>query len=610
MRSWPAGPSAWAPARLTSTFVAAPPSPGSSARGAETSIPARGWRSRTSSTRATAWRGIPYRSTDEYLDHVFSDLAWKLAKDAALGGREALEVVPAAGDSKRSAHFETFVSSTLHEKVARAGRERIGPRAIGDSGRRRLRLVWSVVPSDESYYLAATLREVGADILAVRNSRVAVSAIPESMRLSAPRIADGGGSEAGTDTGEGEGLSRSPLVGQAILVVETKPPGASVVVGGERVGETPLSRSDLRPGSWSVVLDHPWYETIRLEGQVLEDRRVLRIDRSLVRSMGAATVLLERPVAGAWVEHGAKRREVPVTLDGLPVGPVVLTLGAPGHHDLRAEVEVPKEGVALVRRRLEPIRHGTLTVTAVPTDALVTVEGAGPYRAGMRLPRGSYRVRVSREDYLASESDVEVSGESSLRVVLDRERQVEERRADDAAFGEAKRLHTPASYRSYLGRGGRHEAEARALLSGVTEPKWEVGKKFRDCPGCPEMVVVPAGSYEMGSPPGEGGRDDDEGPVHRVTISAPFAVGIYEVTFREWDACHWDGGCLRYPRDSGWGRGERPVVDVSWEDVLDYVDWLSAETGGGVSVAERVGVGVRGASGNGGAIPLGEWSGS
>ena len=106
-----------------------------------------------------------------------------------------------------------------------------------------------------------------------------------------------------------------------------------------------------------------------------------------------------------------------------------------------------------------------------------------------------------------------------------------------------------------------------------------VGSTFEDCAGCPEMVVVPAGSYRMGSPEAETGRDPDEGPVHRVTIAEPFAVGRYEVTFAQWDACHRAGGCSHRPDDQGWGRGNRPVVDVSWNDAQEYVRWLSGSTG-------------------------------
>ena len=93
------------------------------------------------------------------------------------------------------------------------------------------------------------------------------------------------------------------------------------------------------------------------------------------------------------------------------------------------------------------------------------------------------------------------------------------------------------------------------------------------------MVVVPAGSFLMGSPPTEPGRETDEGPRHRVRLPRAFAAGVYEVTFAEWDACLRAGGCDWYPPDEDWGRGRRPVINVSWEDAQQYLAWLSGRTG-------------------------------
>ena len=106
-----------------------------------------------------------------------------------------------------------------------------------------------------------------------------------------------------------------------------------------------------------------------------------------------------------------------------------------------------------------------------------------------------------------------------------------------------------------------------------------VGDIFRDCPSCPEMVVLPGGSFLMGSPL-EVWSSSEERPHHPVTIAEPLAVGRYEVTFDEWDACVAEGGCACYePEDNDWGRGRRPVINVSWEDAQDYLYWLGQKTG-------------------------------
>jgi formylglycine-generating enzyme required for sulfatase activity len=116
-------------------------------------------------------------------------------------------------------------------------------------------------------------------------------------------------------------------------------------------------------------------------------------------------------------------------------------------------------------------------------------------------------------------------------------------------------------------------------LSRGEERALQPGDLFQECVGCPEMVVVPAGWFVMGSPESERGRSADEGPQHNVSFTRPFAVGRFAVTFDEWDACTASGGCRRYrPADKGWGRGKRPVINISREDAAAYVAWLSEKT--------------------------------
>ncbi|MEO6432385.1 MAG: SUMF1/EgtB/PvdO family nonheme iron enzyme [Sphingomicrobium sp.] len=110
-------------------------------------------------------------------------------------------------------------------------------------------------------------------------------------------------------------------------------------------------------------------------------------------------------------------------------------------------------------------------------------------------------------------------------------------------------------------------------------PVPRAGSAFRDCADCPLLVVVKAGSFFMGSSAEEEGRVANEGPRHRVTINQPFAIGKYEVTFDEWDACVKDKGCGNAGNDNGWGRSRRPVISISWNDAMQYVRWLRRKTG-------------------------------
>ncbi len=124
------------------------------------------------------------------------------------------------------------------------------------------------------------------------------------------------------------------------------------------------------------------------------------------------------------------------------------------------------------------------------------------------------------------------------------------------------------------------DAHGGRFTPGTGKPEW-----FKDAEFAPQMIVVPAGSFPMGSKEGEG--EANERPQHKVTIPKAFAVGKHPVTFDEWDAFVADGGggILGFgkkdrhrPADK-WGRGRQPVVNASWEDAKAYVKWLCDSTG-------------------------------
>ncbi|MGE0856251.1 MAG: SUMF1/EgtB/PvdO family nonheme iron enzyme [Hyphomicrobiaceae bacterium] len=136
------------------------------------------------------------------------------------------------------------------------------------------------------------------------------------------------------------------------------------------------------------------------------------------------------------------------------------------------------------------------------------------------------------------------------------------------------------------------------LLSDDAERGLKPGDTFRECASaCPEMVVIPAGTFIMGSPdgktpvigldgkpkdgplaPAEKGREADEGPQREVTISQPFAVDKFEVTFDDYEACVRLKGCVLVS-DSGYRTGRKPVINISWDEAKRYVEWLARMTG-------------------------------
>jgi formylglycine-generating enzyme required for sulfatase activity len=119
------------------------------------------------------------------------------------------------------------------------------------------------------------------------------------------------------------------------------------------------------------------------------------------------------------------------------------------------------------------------------------------------------------------------------------------------------------------------------VLTVAQEQALKPGQSFKECAqDCPEMVVVPAGRFAMGSPMTDRKGFTDEIPQHWVTIAKPFAVSKNELTFADWDACVAGGGCNGYkPNDNGWGAGQQPVINVDVGDAQAYVAWLSLVTG-------------------------------
>jgi len=173
------------------------------------------------------------------------------------------------------------------------------------------------------------------------------------------------------------------------------------------------------------------------------------------------------------------------------------------------------------------------------------------------------------------------------------------RKVRDDVLSETSNTQEPFTYGSLSGQEFFFVPKGAKVAAGPDPAKGKKpGESFRDCPDCPEMVIVPAGSFMMGSPPDEAGRDKDEGPQRKVTIAQAFAVGRFEVTRGQYAAfvqatgrdtgsscAVFTGGEWKFDGNRNWRSpgfeqtDAHPLVCVSWEEAQAYVQWLSQQTG-------------------------------
>src|SRR3990172_995404 len=158
-----------------------------------------------------------------------------------------------------------------------------------------------------------------------------------------------------------------------------------------------------------------------------------------------------------------------------------------------------------------------------------------------------------------------------------------------AAPRNTSRSKPPATDQGPCLRQGRHVSTSNAMitanaatLSTSTKNKSDtfihMHDHLPDTSEGPQMIVIPAGKFVMGSPASGAGHSKGEGPQHEVVITRPFALARYPTTFSEYDVFV-EAIRREPPDDSGWGRGKRPVINVSWGDAQAYAQWVSEQTG-------------------------------
>ena len=201
---------------------------------------------------------------------------------------------------------------------------------------------------------------------------------------------------------------------------------------------------------------------------------------------------------------------------------------------------------------------GTVKIITDPGEAKIYVngkrKGSSPAKKGqtfaIKLPEGEYTVEaiIAHEFYELHGSKEVYVAEDTLQTL---EIKVNQKKL--TAAGKAKKQ-------------DQENAQKKKVQSVIEQIQQS-------------MVSIPEGSFQMGCVSGLNCRDYEK-PLHKVNINA-FKLAVTEVTFEQWDACVAAEGCSHYPEDEGWGRGKRPVINVSWDDAQQYIKWLNAASSGG-----------------------------
>lgn len=388
----------------------------------------------------------------------------------------------------------------------------------------------------------------------------------------------------------GPGLIR----GSATIRVDSTPSGATVVLNGDERGVTPVEISGVRPGEALLHLRHPHHDPT-LTRLTLERGERKTHHASFPPAFGALEVVTNPRGARVILDGRTLDGVTPISLDAIPTGEHTVEVSIYGRETKTATIEVFPRTETRHALELNRVPMGELMLELAPPNATVELFDAPlPYSPGVRLPVGTYRLRVSSPGYDAREMDLAIAhGPNRTRVELARQYgrldvAVRPPHATVTVVPESERSHPQPYAEQMLLPAGPFTIRATAMgyrnlvrnlnmtSAGISlsldMQRFDAtpGRRFRDQMKSggegPELVIVGPGAFLMGSDSGA----RDEGPAREVRVSEPFAIGVYEVKTGEFD---------RYRKHAGSERNELPATGLSIRDAQDYLAFLSRETG-------------------------------
>lgn len=400
-----------------------------------------------------------------------------------------------------------------------------------------------------------------------------------------------------------DGFGPRLVLGSATLDLRSDPSAAQVRVDGKLVGETPL-RHAVRPGEVVVRFEHRFHDAAAMRVRVQRDEE-RRVDANFAPAFGTLEVVSNPRGAELALDGEPLAAVAPVVLANIPTKAYDVRATIPGRQTKTKTVDVLPRQRTEVAFELERIPFGQLHVALAPADAELTIHDvAEPYRPGMMLPFGRYRMSAARAGYASEHFTMYVRhGDNRHTVHLERlhgwlrltvhpdDALVEVSFGEDAARRTVRRqiggaLRIPGGPFEISARAFGYRRYARRLTmpaSGLDhvvrmeQVEMAAGQLLRDPLRSggegPLLTVVPAGRFRMGSESGA----PDERPVRAVAVFEPFAMGVYELTRCEFD--RQARGAARPDQPPTCDDHGVPVTKVSWQQAMAYLNWLSDETG-------------------------------
>lgn len=343
--------------------------------------------------------------------------------------------------------------------------------------------------------------------------------------------------------------------GWAPVSIRSNPAGAGILVDGQTAGRTPQTL-EVGAGAHDLGLRldgyAAWTDRINVTaGEPLELPEIRLLPADGLLRVGS------QPAGAAVTVDGAFRGQTPLDLRLAPGKPHRVQLSAPGHRPAERSVELAAETSQTLSVSLEPIL-GTITLDVQPADAQIRIDGreVAPGTTRLELTATAHRIEASKPGHAP------YSGLVTPRPGF--EQRVEIRLADEA------------------------QARAARLAPRVSSK------------GGQQLVLFQPGSFRMGTPRGEQGRQANEAQ-RPVRLTRAFYLGATEVSnaqFRQFAAKHSSGILRRNTLDNE----TQPAANLSWEDAARYCNWLSAqdglpaayvEDGGSLKLASPVNTGYR-----------------